>query len=312
MITAYITHPHCMRHLMGPTHPESPKRLEAIRARLALTGILTHTMQSDAPPVTRETLALAHSLQYLDALEAHAPTQGLHELDGDTHMGQDTLTAARLAAGAVVRGVDQVFRHQADNVFCAVRPPGHHAERSTAMGFCFYNNIAVGIAHARQRHGVERVAVLDFDVHQGNGTVDIFKNDPGVLICSSFQSPFYPWRYQQGQWDNVLNTPLSVGADGHEFRRRVEAQWLPALQAFKPQLVLLSAGFDAHRDDPMGGLNLLEDDYYWVTQLALDIARVYAEGRLVSALEGGYHLDSLATSVEAHLKALLGLPLGHP
>ncbi|MCK0753450.1 histone deacetylase family protein [Chromohalobacter japonicus] len=312
MITAYITHPDCMRHFMGPNHPESPKRLEAIRARLALSGVLTHTMQSEAQPVKAQTLALAHCPQYLEMLEAHSPQEGLSELDGETHMNQDTLAAARVAAGAVVRGVDQVFRHQADNVFCAVRPPGHHAERSSAMGFCFYNNVAIGVAHARQRYGVERVAVLDFDVHQGNGTVDIFKDDPSVLICSSFQSHFYPWRYQDDTWSNIVNTPLTAGSDGTVFRRDVETQWLPALQAFKPQLIMLSAGFDAHRDDPMADLKLVESDYFWVTQLALDIARVYAEGRLVSVLEGGYHLDALGTSVEAHLKALLGFPLGDP
>ncbi|MCK0715739.1 histone deacetylase family protein [Chromohalobacter sarecensis] len=312
MITAYITHPDCMRHFMGPSHPESPKRLEAIRARLALSGVLTHTMQSEARPVNAQTLALAHCPQYLEMLTAHAPREGLSELDGETHMNPDTLAAAGVAAGAVVRGVDQVFRHQADNVFCAVRPPGHHAERCSAMGFCFYNNVAIGVAHARQRYGVERIAVLDFDVHQGNGTINIFKDDPGVLVCSSFQSPFYPWRYQDGTWANIVNTPLAAGNDGTAFRREVEAQWLPALQAFKPQLIVLSAGFDAHRDDPMAELNLLEPDYFWVTQLALDIARIYAEGRLVSVLEGGYHLDALGTSVEAHLKALLGFPLGDP
>ncbi|MCK0744983.1 histone deacetylase family protein [Chromohalobacter nigrandesensis] len=312
MITAYITHPDCMQHFMGPSHPESPKRLEAIRARLALSGVLTHTMQSEARPVNAQTLALAHCPQYLEMLAAHTPREGLSELDGETHMNPDTLAAAGVAAGAVVRGVDQVFRHQADNVFCAVRPPGHHAERCSAMGFCFYNNVAIGVAHARQRYGVERIAVLDFDVHQGNGTIDIFKDDPGVLVCSSFQSPFYPWRYQDGTWANIVNTPLAAGNDGTAFRRDVEAQWLPALQAFKPQLIVLSAGFDAHRDDPMAELELLEPDYFWVTQLALDIARIYAEGRLVSVLEGGYHLDALGTSVEAHLKALLGLPLGDP
>ncbi|MCI0508911.1 acetoin utilization deacetylase AcuC-like enzyme [Chromohalobacter marismortui] len=312
MITAYITHPDCMRHFMGPSHPESPKRLEAIRARLALSGVLTHTMQSEAQPVTAQTLARVHCPQYLEMLATRSPQQGLSELDAETHMNQDTLAAAGVAAGAVVRGVDQVFRHQADNVFCAVRPPGHHAERCSAMGFCFYNNVAIGVAHARQRYDVERIAVLDFDVHQGNGTIDIFKDDPGVLVCSSFQSPFYPWRYQDDTWDNIINTPLSAGAGGHEFRHRVENQWLPALQAFKPQLIMLSAGFDAHRDDPMASLNLVEADYYWVTQLALDIARIYAEGRLVSVLEGGYHLDALGSSVEAHLKALLGFPLGDP
>ncbi|MDR5905844.1 histone deacetylase family protein [Franzmannia qiaohouensis] len=309
MITAYITHPRCMDHHMGPQHPESPLRLEAIRARLALAGVLQQTMQSEAKPATDEQLLRVHPARHLHALDKCVPDDGLVTIDsGDTLMNPHSLDAARVAAGAVVRGVDQVFRHQADNVFCAVRPPGHHAEASDAMGFCFYNNVAVGAAHAREAYGARRIAILDFDVHQCNGTIDIFKDDPEILICTSFQYPFYPWRYLRSDSHNVINTPLEAGCDSTAFRRAIEDDWLPALHAFKPDLVLLSAGFDAHRDDPMAELNLDEADYHWVTRLALEIAALYADNRLVSVLEGGYDPDALGRCAEAHVKALLGQP----
>jgi acetoin utilization deacetylase AcuC-like enzyme len=187
-------------------------------------------------------------------------------------------------------------------------PPGHHAEAADAMGFCFYNNIAVGAAHAKATYGARRIAILDFDVHQCNGTIDIFKNDPDVLICTSFQYPFYPWRYLRSEWQNVVNTPLEVGTGSEEYRRVIERHWLPALHAFKPDLVMLSAGFDAHKEDPMGDICLEDEDFYWVTHLAMEIAALYADNRVVSVLEGGYNPTSLASSAEAHIKALLGLP----
>ena len=308
MITSFISHPHCDLHHMGPEHPESPQRLEAIRARLALGGLLQQTMQSEARPASEEELARVHPLRHLRALDKCVPESGIVTLDSDTLMNPASLDAARVAAGAVIRGVDQVYRGQADNVFCAVRPPGHHAEGTDAMGFCFYNNVAVGAAHARERYGARRIAILDFDVHQCNGTIDIFKNDPDVLICTSFQFPFYPWRYLRSEWQNVVNTPLEAGTDSTTFRQAIEDDWLPALHGFKPDLVLVSAGFDAHREDPMADLCLEDEDYYWVTRLALEIAALYADNRLVSVLEGGYNLKSLARSTEAHVKALLDLP----
>lgn len=308
MITGYITHPHCMLHHMGPEHPESPLRLEAIQARLSLAGVLQQTMQSDARPATEEELARVHSLRHLRALDKCVPDEGIVILDSDTMMNPDSLEAARMAAGAVIRGVDQVFRGQADNAFCAVRPPGHHAEASDAMGFCFYNNVAVGAAHARARYHARRIAILDFDVHQCNGTIDIFKDDPEVLVCTSYQFPFYPWRYIRSEWNNVVNTPLAPGTDSATFRQAIEDDWLPALHAFKPDIVLVSAGFDAHGEDEMADICLDEADFHWITHLALEIAALYADGRLVSVLEGGYHLPSLGRSTEAHLKALLGLP----
>lgn len=308
MITSFITHPYCDLHHMGPEHPESPRRLEAIRARLALAGLLQQTMQSEAKPASDEQLARVHPQRHLNALARSVPKHGLTNLDNDTFMNPNSLKVAHIAAGAVVRGVDQVFRHQADNVFCAVRPPGHHAEATEAMGFCFYNNVAVGAAHARARHGIKRIAILDFDVHQCNGTIDIFANDPEVLICTSYQYPFYPWRYLRPDSDNVICTPLDAGCDSRTFRRAIERDWLPALQQHRPELVLVSAGFDAHREDPMADLCLEDEDFHWITNLAMDVARSYASHRLVSVLEGGYNLDALGRCAAAHVQALLGFP----
>ncbi|MDL4864473.1 histone deacetylase family protein [Halomonas elongata] len=310
MITAYITHPDHPRHYMGPAHPESPQRLEAIRARLQRSGILQQTMQSEAVEASEEQLLRVHPEGHLRYLERCVPKNGIVPIDGDTLMTPDSLRIARLAAGAAIKGVDRVYRHQADNVFCAMRPPGHHAEASDAMGFCFYNNVAVAAAHARSQYGARRVAILDFDVHQCNGTIDILRNDPGVLICTSFQYPFYPWRYLDCRAPNIVNVPLPAGTEGPSFRRAIEASWLPALHDFQPDLVLVSAGFDAHREDPLAELCLGDEDFYWVSQLAVDIAERYAQRRLVSVLEGGYSGDALGRSTEAHLKALLGLPFG--
>ncbi|WP_110687639.1 histone deacetylase family protein [Salinicola aestuarinus] len=308
MITAYITHPDLARHDMGEHHPEAPMRLEAIRARLMRSGTLLQTVQVESGPASDEALERVHDRDYLVDLERRLPRQGIAIVDGDTRLCPDSLRAARLAAGAALKGVDMVCKARADNVFCATRPPGHHAERGRAMGFCFYNNVAVAAAHAIEQHGLERVAILDFDVHQGNGTLDIFRDDPRVLICSSYQEAFYPWRYLDGDWPNVVNTPLAAGDDSAVFRRRVEQEWLPALERHRPQLLLLSSGFDAHRDDPLAEIELCHDDFYWITARALDVAKRHADGRLVSILEGGYHLKSLPVGVEAHLHALLGQP----
>ncbi|OLO05535.1 MULTISPECIES: histone deacetylase family protein [Salinicola] len=308
MITSYLTHPDIALHDMGSHHPESPMRLQAIRARLMLSGLLQQTMQSEPGPATRLQLERVHAPDYLSALDAQQPQSGLQQLDSDTRMGPHSLEAAALGAGAAVRGVDLVCGNRADNVFCAVRPPGHHAERALAMGFCFYNNIAVAAAHARAVHGIERIAILDFDVHQGNGTLDIFHDDPAILVCSSYQEAFYPWRYLAGDWPNIVNTPLAAGTGSLGFRNAVEREWLPALERHRPQLILLSSGFDAHRDDPLGQLALDHEDFHWITTFAMDIARRHAGGKLVSVLEGGYHLKTLPLSVEAHLTALLGHP----
>ncbi|KXS39317.1 MAG: histone deacetylase superfamily protein [Halomonadaceae bacterium T82-2] len=308
MITAFITHSHCDLHHMGPEHPESPKRLESIRAHMALAGVLQQTMQSEARPATDEQITRIHPARHLQALKRCVPEQGLINLDNDTFMNPDSLEAARFAAGAAITGVDRVMRHQADNVFCAVRPPGHHAEISEAMGFCFFNNVAVAAAHARARYGIRRVAIIDFDVHQCNGTIDIFGGDPDTLVCTSYQYPFYPWRYLRASFDNVIDTPLEPGCDGPAFRRLVERDWLPALQAHRPELILVSAGFDAHRDDPLADICLDDVDYHWITTLIMDVARVHAQNRLVSVLEGGYSLEALGRSATSHVRALLGQP----
>ncbi|GEN24553.1 deacetylase [Halomonas cupida] len=308
MITAYLTHPAFSLHDMGIEHPESPMRLDAIRARLMRSGLLQQTMQADAREVTDEQLLRVHSAEHFRKLTQLSPDSGFMPLDNDTLLNPDSLGAARLAAGAVVKGVDQVMGGKADNVFCAVRPPGHHAEANQAMGFCLFNNIAVAAAHARAEHGIERIAILDFDVHQCNGTIDIFRQQKEILICTSYQSSFYPWRYLDGDYDNVINTPLSAGSGSADFRHAIEHHWIPALEEFRPQLVLVSAGFDAHREDPLGELCLEDQDFYWITCKALEIAGRHANGRLVSVLEGGYNLAVLGGSVEAHLRALLGQP----
>ena len=304
MITSFITHPDCALHDMGPWHPENPLRINAIIDQLMLSGLMNQLNQYRARPVEPDQLQRAHPKAHLRSLELSLPEQGFTAIEDETLLCPRSLEAASLASGAVVRGVDQVFKNQADNVFCAVRPPGHHAERVESMGFCFYNNVAVGALHALETYQLERVAIVDFDVHHGNGTVDIFRDDPRVMVCSSFQHPFYPWRYTDHQGDHIINTPLEAHTSSLDFRKIIEASWLPALQNFKPQLVLVSAGFDAHREDPMGELNLEDDDYYWITQMLMSVAATYCDGHLVSVLEGGYDLSSLARSVHRHIEAL--------
>lgn len=307
MITSFITHQDCGLHDMGPWHPESPLRLNAIIDQLKLSGLMNQLMQYKARPVTEEQLHRAHPKAHIRSLQLSLPQEGFTALEDETLLGPRSLDAAAVAAGAVVRGVDQIFRNQADNVFCAVRPPGHHAERVESMGFCFYNNVAVGALHALEHYGLDRVAIVDFDVHHGNGTVDVFRNDPRVMVCSSFQHPFYPWRYADSEWDHIINTPLDAHTGSFDFRKAIESSWLPALQKFRPQLLLISAGFDAHREDPMGELNLEDDDYHWITNLLMDVSKTYCNGHLVSVLEGGYDLSSLARSVHRHIEALQGI-----
>ncbi len=306
MSIAYISHPDCLLHDVGQDHPEQPGRLRAIQDLLISTGMELALNQYDAPRVKREQLELAHDPDYISMLFTDAPHEGILELDGDTFMMAKTLDAALRAAGAVVMGVDLVMNKAVTSAFCAVRPPGHHAERDRAMGFCYFNNVAVGAAYAIARYGLERVAIIDFDVHHGNGTEHIFATDPRVLFCSSFQHPFYPFTGHQTETDHIVNIALPAGTNGAEFRKQVEAHWLSALHHFKPQLVMISAGFDAHISDDMSHLRLREADYDWVTGQLKEIADQYAEGRIVSTLEGGYEHGSLARSVLAHLNALLG------
>ncbi len=305
MPIAYISHPDCLLHDSGEGHPEQPARLRAIHDQLISSGMELVLRQFDAPLAEVEELERAHDPAYVRRLFALAPQTGVVPLDGDTIMTPHTLTAARRAAGAAILGVDLVMSQDFRVAFCAVRPPGHHAESRRAMGFCYFNNVAVGAAHALAKYGLERIAIADFDLHHGNGTEEIFRQEPRVLFCSSFQHPFYPFSDTDNS-DHIIKTPLEAGTGGEEFRRRVEAEWLPALERFRPQLLMISAGFDGHAEDDLGYLRLREADYQWISTELKGIADRHAEGRIVSTLEGGYALGALGRSVVAHLDALLG------
>ena len=300
-MTVLITNSACLDHDAGPRHPERPARLEAVLDHLKATGLLDELTLVEAPQAGRAQLAAVHAADYVDAIERVAPTEGLVRLDPDTAMGPGSLQAVRTAVGAAVAGVDLVFDGEHRHAFCAVRPPGHHAEESAAMGFCVFNGVAVAAAHALDTQSIERVAVLDFDVHHGNGTVAAFKDDPRVLVCSSFQFPHYPYRLQDVERPNIVNTPLPAGTKGVGYRRGLERDWLPAIDAFKPELILVSAGFDAHTADPLGDLLLTEDDFAWTADLVATLADSHTEGRVVSVLEGGYDLLALARSVAAYV-----------
>jgi len=303
--TAFITHPSCLQHEMGPDHPECPDRLTAIRDQLIASGLDAQLVHHEAPAATAEQLARVHDRRYVDAIEAASPASGLRYLDPDTALNPHSVSAARHAAGAVVHGVDLVCGGEHQTAFCAVRPPGHHAESRRAMGFCVFNSVAVGAAHALAVHGLSRVAIVDFDVHHGNGTEEMFSDEPRVLMVSTFQYPLYPYSGVDNPAPNMVNVPLSAGSGGAEFRDVVRTRWLPALDDHEPELILVSAGFDAHRDDPLAGLAFTEDDYAWVTRELTGVAKRHAQGRIVSSLEGGYALGALGRSVVAHVRELV-------
>jgi acetoin utilization deacetylase AcuC-like enzyme len=292
---------------MGAHHPESPARLWAIEDQLIASGLMAFLQHHDAPLATIEQLARVHAPHYIETVRAASPTEGLVYLDPDTAMNPFTLNAALRAAGAVVLAADLVLERKVENAFCAIRPPGHHAESARAMGFCLFNNIAVGVAHAMERFGLRRVAIADFDVHHGNGTEEIFRDDPRVMLCSTFQHPFYPHCGADSGNDHIINVPLPAGTDGEAFRKAVSERWLPALERFQPEMLFISAGFDAHWEDDMAMFQLREPDYAWVTQQLKDVAEKHAHGRIVSVLEGGYELHALGRSVAAHIKILSGL-----
>jgi len=303
--TAFITHPSCLQHEMGPDHPECPDRLTAIDDQLVASGLAPLLARHEAPAATVEQLARVHERRYVEAIEAAAPAKGLRYLDPDTALNPHSVSAARHAAGAVVHAVDLVCAGEFQSAFCAVRPPGHHAESRRAMGFCVFNSIAVGAAHALAVHGISRVAIVDFDVHHGNGTEEIFSDEPRVLMVSTFQYPLYPYSGVDNPASNMVNIPLSAGSGGAEFRDAVREHWLPALDDHAPELILVSAGFDAHREDPLAGLAFTEDDYAWVTRELAGVAQRHAQGRIVSSLEGGYALSALGRSVVAHVRELV-------
>jgi acetoin utilization deacetylase AcuC-like enzyme len=307
MPLAFISHADCLKHEMGAHHPESPARLGAIQDRLIASGLDDVLVHFDAPLASDAQLARAHPAEYIERIRSSAPDHGTVHLDPDTAMNPHSLQASLRAAGAAVLAVDLVLEGKAQSAFCAVRPPGHHACRSKAMGFCFFNNVAVGALHALEAHGLERVAIADFDVHHGNGTEDIFAGDPRVLMVSTFQHPFYPYSGTDAAASNMVNIPLAAGSGQRQFRAAVEEGWLPALEDFKPQLVLCSAGFDAHIEDDMAMLRLVDEDYAWVTTRLLGVARKHAKGRVVSVLEGGYALAALGRSAARHLRVLAGI-----
>jgi acetoin utilization deacetylase AcuC-like enzyme len=307
MQTAYLTHKSCLKHEMGADHPESPARIHAIEDQLIASGLLSYLAQYDAPEATREQLLRVHSPSYVESVFAQSPKTGLVYLDGDTAMNPYTLDAAMHAAGAAVKAVDLVMEGRVENAFCNIRPPGHHAGRNEAAGFCIFNNVAVAVAHAIEQHGLTRVAIADFDVHHGNGTEDIFHDDPRVMLCSTFRHPYYPYCGATSGNEHIINTPLAAGATGEEFRAAVSQHWLPALERFNPQMLFISAGFDAHREDDMGGLALRESDYAWVTDELKKIAARSASRRIISVLEGGYALSALGRSAAAHVGVLCDL-----
>ena len=306
MHTAYISHALCLKHDMGSHHPECPARIQAIEDRLIAAGLMDWLQHHDAPEATHEQLLRVHAPEYLQRIADIAPREGMVALDGDTLMNPFSYPAALRAAGAVVEAVDLVMTGAVENAFCCVRPPGHHAERTQGMGFCIFNNVAVGAAHALGAHGLSRVAIADFDVHHGNGTEDIFRDDERVMLCSTFQHPFYPYSGADSGNAHIINVPLAAGTTSEDFRAAIERQWLPALEEFRPELLLISAGFDAHRDDDMSMLGLADADYDWITAKLMAVAERHAGKRIVSVLEGGYELNSLARSVLAHLKRLSG------
>ncbi len=309
MTVAYITHPSSTQHEMGSHHPECPDRVRVINDYLRGTGLLDFMREETAPAATREVILRAHSAELLDELLAISPLQGYAGIDGDTTMNPHTLNAVLHAVGAAVRAVDLVCTGEVERAFCNIRPPGHHAERNRAMGFCFLNSAAIAVLHALEAHGLQRVALVDFDVHHGNGSEDILAEecDAGrVLMVSTFQHHLYPGTGERPLADNMVNVPLTAYTKGDAMRAAVTDRWLPALQEFQPELIVISAGFDAHRDDDLASLGWVEADYRWVTQQLVAVADLYSNGSIVSTLEGGYSLDALARSVGEHVKVLIG------
>lgn len=307
MTCAWITHPDCRLHDMGEGHPECPERLDAISDHLLSTQLMPYLVPYEAPLATPEQLGRAHTALHVQEIFAAAPRSGHLQLDPDTSMNPHSLSAALRAAGAAVLGAELVHRGEVGRAFCAVRPPGHHAMRDRAMGFCIFNNVAVGIRHALDVLGCERVALVDFDAHHGNGSESILASDERVLMCSTFQRDFYPFLGDKPLGLNMVNVGLEAGAGGEALRGAFADAWQPALDAFRPQMIFVSAGFDAHRADEMAGLRFVEDDYRWVTRELVAVAERHCEGRIVSCLEGGYHFFHLARSVAVHVRELAGL-----
>jgi acetoin utilization deacetylase AcuC-like enzyme len=307
MTTLLLTHPACLDHLTPPGHPERPDRLRAI-AQVLEAERFQDLARAEAPQASVETIGLCHPSGYIQAIKDASPKQGMVRLDADTSMSPGSLEAALRAVGGAVQAVDEVIAKKADNAFVAVRPPGHHTETARAMGFCLFNNAAIAARHAQRRHGLDHVAVVDFDVHHGNGSQNIFWSDASVMYCSTHQMPLFPGTGavgERGAHNTVVNAPLRAGDGGSRFREAFESAILPRLRNFSPDLIVISAGFDAHRRDPLANLELVEEDFRWVTQQLMEIADSSAQGRVISVLEGGYDLQGLSQSVAAHVTALM-------
>ncbi|TAM07108.1 MAG: histone deacetylase family protein [Paraburkholderia sp.] len=308
MTTGFFSHPDCLLHEMGEWHPECPARLQAIEDQLIASRIDVLFERDESAPLADEAALLrVHTQAHIDFVRKSSPIEGYAEIDPDTSMNPHTWQAALRAAGAAMAATDAVIAGRYENAFCSIRPPGHHAEPDRAMGFCFFNNIAVAVRHALEVHGLSRVAIIDFDVHHGNGTEAAFVGESRVLMCSFFQHPFYPFSGADEVRPNMVNIPLAARTKGMDVREAIDLLWLPRLHAFKPEMIFISAGFDAHREDDLGNMGLVEDDFGWITDQLRMIAERYAKGRIVSCLEGGYNLSALGRSVVAHLRALADL-----
>ena len=307
MTTLLLTHPACLEHITPSGHPERPDRLRAVLREFE-DDRFQALLREEAPAAAFEDITLCHPPEFVEAIREAIPAQGLARIDADTTMSPGTLEAVLRATGAAMRAVDDVVAQKVDNAFCAVRPPGHHAETTRAMGFCIFNIIAIAARHAQKRHGVDRVAVVDFDVHHGNGTQQIFWSDPNVMYCSTHEMPLFPGTgapSERGLHNNIVNGPLRAGDGGERFREVFEQLILPRAAAFKPQMLFISAGFDAHMRDPLANLNLVEADFAWATTKLMEIADASASGRIVSVLEGGYDLQGLSRSAAAHVATLM-------
>ena len=312
MSTGFLSHSACAAHEMGSWHPESPARLASIQDRLIITGLAQHLEYIEAPSAPMDALIRAHDPNYVQMLQRSIPEDGgYYSLDPDTLVCPYSWDAALRAVGAVLEATDQVIGGALDNAFCAVRPPGHHARPAMAMGFCLLNNVAIGVLHALEAHGLERVAVVDFDVHHGNGTEEILAaikyGGERVLMTSFFQHPFYPYSGTDNPMENMVNVPLPAGSDGTRVRSVVDEIWMPRLEKFRPQMIFVSAGFDAHREDDIGQMSLVEADYAYITERLMQVARRHSQGRIVSSLEGGYNLSALGRSAATHVRVLAQL-----
>ncbi len=307
--TALVHHPNSVMHKISEYHPERPERITAVEDSLAANGLTDLLVHQQARQAARSELVQVHKPEYVDWIFEHAPTAESEtiQIDGDTAMNVYSLPSALTASGAVLDAVDNVINQDVENAFCLVRPPGHHAERAIAMGFCFFDNVAVGAQYVMDKYDIERVAIVDFDVHHGNGTEDIFLNEKRVLFCSTFQEYIFPGKYAPSQPGHLVNVPLPSGTDSGLYRQVFSEKVLPELDAFKPEFIFFSAGFDAHKNDPLASLNLEAEDFGWITEQVMEIADAHAQSRVVSTLEGGYDLDGLAQSATQHVKSLMRL-----